>query len=149
MCCGLCQCPVVRHVAAQAPRMAAAQEELTAVRTAAEMGCGGKQGVIIPRHPNTFWEGLLGIFLGAQTTSQQVFGCLGYSNGKWTIWRCISLFNNGDFHEFSIAYTPPMCFFLMHFSTAAATTNCHTPQVASCPETLFLKFQWLSLAVSA
>ncbi len=35
---------------------------------------------MIPRHPNTPWEGILGIvwaILGVQTPSQQMFGCLG------------------------------------------------------------------------
>ena len=32
-----------------------------------------------PIHPNTFWEGVLGMFFGVQTPSQEVFGCLGWS----------------------------------------------------------------------
>ena len=38
---------------------------------------------IIPRHPNTFWEGVLSIFLVVQIPSQEVFGCLGYMMHNW------------------------------------------------------------------
>ena len=35
-----------------------------------------------PIHPNTLWEGVLGMVLGSQVPSQEVFGCLGFISGN-------------------------------------------------------------------